>query len=182
VSRRHVTPVFVLAAALFACGEEAPSRAQTEYGPTTQPLRDVPRGYSFTGTPVILLEKSNPGSNNYTFGIIARLDRALPRTRRGIRAAFVIDGQSGYQLPEEVDRANHCYIQLLGNGDEGPPRGSLRHPRSGQRVNLTLELLRGSRQVASRRVTLRSVAVLENDTYRAPLARLGCSQADLNEQ
>jgi hypothetical protein len=152
---------FVLAIA--ACGASASSAAASPY--------------RFAVKPVVIFA---PDGKAWDFGIFVRLNRDLPRTSRGVRAHLAVDGLNQESPPTTLTHRRPCYAATQIFTGDTPPPASLKAPKDGQEVTVTLSVaggLKTRRKVKARRVPRRTFAATE--ALARETARVGCPVGSL---
>jgi hypothetical protein len=131
--------------------------------------------FRFVRPPVVIFAGVRPDpQTNIRFDTFVRLNRPLPRDRRGTRAVILLDDRVDLAPPTPEDKRKACFSEESGE-DRAP---QLRMPRDGQLVTVTIQLLRPRREVARAEVRARRVTLSDysNNTKRQRFPReLGCS-------
>lgn len=131
--------------------------------------------YRFTRTPIVVFTGADPAPKaNINFYVFARLNRALPRGRAGVRADLRLDGSPSEAGIATASRHPPCYRASYGNHNNAQGAPQLVHPKDGQRATLTLYF--NKRRFVRTRIRLRHVDAAGYDPVDARyLRRLGCT-------
>ena len=170
-----------MATAVTACNsEQAPADARTASTTTQATAKKAALSkYRFERPPTVVFASAYPHpETNINFYVFARMNRALPRTTRGIKATFLLDGSSPYGTPTTKSRRPPCFSTQIGAGDNPQVAPQLVDPHDGQLVTVTLRFpgIDGDRvTVAARKVAPRAVGIDQADAKY--LRRLGCHVA-----
>jgi hypothetical protein len=130
--------------------------------------------YRFAVPPSVVFVSGQDSGQVY---VLVRMDRLLPRTKRGIRASFELDGGSAPSgVPATVSLRPPCYeayVEAI-NNPKAPP--SIVSPKDGETVTVTLHFP-GRRDVESVAVAARAVSQNSVGTDKRDasyLRKLGC--------
>ncbi|WP_155892045.1 hypothetical protein [Conexibacter woesei] len=141
---------------------------------TTTPDPAASAKYRFAVPPTVVFVSAQDSGQFYVF---VRMNRPLPRTKRGIRALFELDGGSApFAIPTTISTRPPCYeayVEAI-NNPKAPP--SIVSPQDGETVTVTLHLP-GRRDTESVVVAARAVSQSSVGTDKRNaryLRKLGC--------
>jgi hypothetical protein len=125
---------------------------QTIAEPSDRTRATAATAYRFARRPTAVFARLPPSHQPF-FQVYFRLNRRLPRIRTGSEAALLLDGMGDNTRPATNSRRRHCYVQEFELTSNAP---QLQHPRTGQRVTITL--LIHHRPAATATTTLHQIA------------------------
>lgn len=170
-ARRRGTASIVLALALLpGCGDDSGEARTT----TTAPSAAAEERFRFAREPIVVFASQLPNPDtNIAFLTYIRMNRALPRDRRGVRAALALNGVTDLPSLFTVSRRRHCYKVLISS------QGGLQPAPEDQTfdVDVSIRLFGSKRPADTARVIARRVPRRQFERRRAEkrlFRRLGC--------
>ncbi len=140
--------------------------------PQSKPSRAAAE-FRFLRPPTVIFAAQRPNPESDLLRVYFRTNRALPRSRRGVRAGIDLQGETSDAIPElfTIDPKRHCYTTDIWEG------GFIEDPRHGQRVAVGIRIHGRSTLVDRARVRARRVSLDSFDDPREEQRRvrkLGC--------
>jgi hypothetical protein len=171
-ARTRGTASIVLAVVLLpGCGDDSGEARSTTTAP---PATAAAERFRFVRKPIVVFASQLPNPDtNFGFLTYIRMNRALPRDRRGVRAALALNGVTDLPSLFTVSRRRHCYKVLISSQDGLQPA-----PEDQTfDVDVSLRLFGSKRPADTARVIARRVPRRQFGRRRAEkrlFRRLGC--------